>query len=82
MIAMLRCFECARNETVEESVAICIMCGKGLCMGHAHRIDLPIWEGGYPAPVRILKKVSRDLYAVIAGIYFYPAPVNKKSCTK
>ena len=32
------------------------MCGKGLCMEHAHRVDLPIWEGGYPAPVKVMKK--------------------------
>ena len=56
MIFMLRCYECAGNGSVKEAVAICIMCGKGLCNEHVHRIDLPIWEGGYPAPVRILKK--------------------------
>ncbi len=27
-----------------------------MCLEHAKRVDLPIWEGGYPAPVRILKK--------------------------
>ncbi len=53
---MLRCYECALKDETEEAVAICIMCGKGICMGHAHRIDLPIWEGGYPIPVKVLKK--------------------------
>jgi hypothetical protein len=56
VIFMLRCYECAEKESVEEAVALCIMCGKGLCMEHSHRIDLPIWEGGYPAPVKLLKK--------------------------
>ena len=56
MIAMLKCYECAENGTDEEAVSVCIMCGMGLCMEHAKRIDLPIWEGGYPVPVKIMKK--------------------------
>lgn len=56
MIAMLKCYECAINDVTEEAVAMCIMCGKGMCMEHAKRVDLPIWQGGYPAPVKILKK--------------------------
>jgi len=56
VIYMLKCYQCATNGTGEESVAICIMCGKGLCMNHANRIDLPIWEGGYPTPVKMMKK--------------------------
>ena len=56
MIAMLKCYECAKNDSTEEAVALCIMCGKGLCMEHAKRVDLPIWQGGYPVPVKILKK--------------------------
>ena len=56
MIAMLKCYECATNDVTEEAIAICIMCGKGLCMEHAKRVDLPIWQGGYPTPVKILKK--------------------------
>ncbi len=56
MIAMLKCYECATNDATEEAIAICIMCGKGLCMEHAKRVDLPIWEGGYPTPVKVMKK--------------------------
>ncbi len=56
MIAMLKCYECATNDVTEEAVAICIMCGKGMCMEHGKRVDLPIWQGGYPAPVKVLKK--------------------------
>ncbi len=53
---MLKCYECAESGSAEEAVSICIMCGMGLCMEHAKRIDLPIWEGNYPAPVKMLKK--------------------------
>jgi len=56
VIAMLKCYECAENGANEEAVAVCITCGMGLCMEHAIRYDLSIWEGGYPAPVKILKK--------------------------
>lgn len=56
MITMLKCYECAINGVTEEAVAICIMCGKGMCMEHAKRVDLPIWQGGYPTPVKVLKK--------------------------
>jgi len=56
VIVMLKCYQCAKEGVEEEAVAVCIMCGMGLCMEHAIRADLPIWEGGYPIPVRILKK--------------------------
>lgn len=53
---MLKCYECAENGANVEGVAVCITCGIGLCMEHAKRVDLPIWEGGYPMPVKILEK--------------------------
>jgi len=56
VIAMLKCYLCAENDVKNEAVSVCIMCGMGLCIEHARRVDLPIWEGGYPAPVKILKK--------------------------
>ena len=39
-----------------EAVAICIVCGKGLCIDHARRMDLPIRGSKYPAPAKVLKK--------------------------
>ncbi len=39
-----------------EAVAICIVCGKGLCMDHTRRMDLPIRGATYPAPAKVLKK--------------------------
>lgn len=52
---MLKCYQCAEEGKTEEAVAACIMCGMGLCMEHTVRVDLPIWEGKYPAPVKNLK---------------------------
>jgi hypothetical protein len=53
---MLRCYICDEKGAVEEAAAICIACGIGLCSNHAKRVDMPISEGHYPMPVKILKK--------------------------
>lgn len=47
---------CAKMGKNTDAVAVCIVCGMGVCMEHAKRVDLPIWEGGYPVPVKMLKK--------------------------
>ncbi len=52
---MLKCFICDENNKTEEAVGICIVCGMGLCMEHAQRADLEIWEGKYPMPVKAKK---------------------------
>ena len=52
---MLKCFICDENNKTEEAVSICIVCGMGLCMEHARRADLEIWEGHYPMPVKTMK---------------------------
>ncbi len=50
LVVMLKCYQCAETDKTEEAVAVCIVCGMALCADHANRVDLPIWEGGYPAP--------------------------------
>ena len=52
---MLKCFICDENNKTQEAVSVCIVCGMGLCMEHAHRADLEIWEGKYPMPVKAMK---------------------------
>ncbi|MCD4799633.1 MAG: DUF2180 family protein, partial [Methanosarcinales archaeon] len=52
---MLKCFICDEKNKTEEAVGICIVCGMGLCMEHARRADLEIWEGHYPMPVKTMK---------------------------
>ena len=52
---MLKCFMCDEKNKTEEAVSICIVCGMGLCMEHARRADLEIWEGHYPMPVKTMK---------------------------
>jgi len=66
---------------VEESVSICIMCGKDFVWNMQK--DRPSHLGRrISGAVKMLKKVSRDLFAMIAGTSFYQDPVNKKTCSK
>ena len=53
---MLKCFVCDEKNKTEEAVSVCIVCGMGLCMEHAQRVHLEIWEGQYPMPVKIMEK--------------------------
>lgn len=46
----MECYVCAKAGKKTEAVGICIVCGMGLCMEHALREDVDVWEGGYPFP--------------------------------
>ncbi|KUL01292.1 MAG: hypothetical protein XE11_2177 [Methanomicrobiales archaeon 53_19] len=51
----MKCYYCALEGKDSEAVAICIVCGMGLCMEHAIRKDVDVWEGGYPLPSKRVK---------------------------
>lgn len=51
----MKCYLCALEGKDEEAVAICIVCGMGLCKDHAIREDIDLWEGGYPFPSQKVK---------------------------
>jgi len=36
----MKCYICAKQGTEKDAVAICIVCGMGLCMGHAMKEEL------------------------------------------
>ena len=40
----MKCYICAKQGVDEEAVAICIVCGMGLCLGHAFREKLPVTD--------------------------------------
>ena len=46
----MKCYMCALEGKDSDAVAICIVCGMGLCMEHVIREDIEIWEGGFPFP--------------------------------
>ncbi len=58
----MKCYICAQQGKDEEAVAVCIVCGMGVCMTHAIRKDRDQWEGGYPFPV---KKVGKRIPRVL-----------------
>lgn len=43
----MRCYECSRSNKNSDTVAICIVCGRGVCKQHMVREDSPVWEGEY-----------------------------------
>ena len=52
----MKCYVCAKEGRDTDAVAVCIVCGMGLCMEHAIREDTDVWEGGYPFPAKKVKK--------------------------
>jgi len=38
----MKCYICAKQGIDEEAVAICIVCGMGLCLGHAFKEELAV----------------------------------------
>ncbi len=38
----MKCYVCAKQGVDKDAVAICIVCGMGLCMGHAFKEELPV----------------------------------------
>ncbi|HOU28099.1 MAG TPA: DUF2180 family protein [Thermoleophilia bacterium] len=52
----MECYVCARAGKKTAAVGVCIVCGMGLCMEHALREDVEVWEGGYPFPSQKAKK--------------------------
>ena len=60
----MKCYMCAKEGKDTDAVAICIVCGMGLCMDHAIREEMPLWEGGYPFP---MKKEKKTLPRILCG---------------
>ncbi|RLI75603.1 hypothetical protein DRO97_02925 [Archaeoglobales archaeon] len=52
----MKCYICAEEGKETDAVAICIVCGMGLCMDHLVREEMEVWKGDYPFPSKKLKK--------------------------
>ena len=68
----MKCYVCAKEGRSSDAVAVCIVCGMGLCSEHAMREEIELWEGGYPFPARRVKaKIPRilcpDCYNALKG---------------
>ncbi len=46
----MKCYMCNLEGKATDAVAICIVCGMGLCMDHVIREEIEVWEGGFPLP--------------------------------
>lgn len=51
----MKCYMCALEGKDSDAVAICVVCGMGLCMDHVIRDEVEIWEGGFPLPSKKLE---------------------------
>ncbi|MFA4956551.1 MAG: DUF2180 family protein [Candidatus Methanoperedens sp.] len=52
----MKCYVCAKMGKDTDAVAICIVCGMGVCMKHAKYEETPVWKGDYP--VRLEKDIE------------------------
>lgn len=52
----MKCYICAEEGKDSDAVAICIVCGMGLCMKHSIREETEVWSGGYPFPAEKMDK--------------------------
>ncbi|MDO5851316.1 MAG: DUF2180 family protein [Methanobacteriaceae archaeon] len=58
----MKCYVCAKEGRDTEAIAICIVCGMGLCDEHIVREDIELWSGGYPFPSeKVKEKLPRIL---------------------
>jgi hypothetical protein len=52
----MKCYMCDLEGGDSEAVAICIVCGMGLCLEHAIREEIELWAGVNPVPAHKLKR--------------------------
>ncbi len=66
----MKCYICAEMGRDTDAVAICIVCGMGVCREHSVREEVELWEGGYPFPSRKLKRtIPRILCTICYEVY-------------
>lgn len=63
----MKCYICAEQGRDSEAVAICIVCGMGLCTEHLVRKEIDLWRGDYPFPAKKLKKKIPRILCVICN---------------
>jgi len=61
----MKCYICKEQGMDTDAVAICIVCGMGVCMDHLVREEIELWEGGYPFPAKKLKKTIPRILCTI-----------------
>ncbi len=70
----MKCYICAQEGKDTDALAVCIVCGMGLCQEHIIRQEMDVWEGGYPFPV---EKKDKTLPRILCP-YCYQALKGEK----
>ncbi|MFW5986882.1 MAG: DUF2180 family protein [Methanohalophilus sp.] len=50
----MKCYECEKENKSTDTVGICIICGRGVCMDHLVREKIPVLEGEYEARLKCM----------------------------
>lgn len=69
----MMCYECNKINEISDTVAICVICGRGICRNHLVRAETPLWDGEYD----IKLKCGMDVECKIEDIN----PLKKILCT-
>ncbi|MFQ6118647.1 MAG: DUF2180 family protein [Methanosarcinales archaeon] len=48
----MKCYLCAKIGKDTDAVALCIVCGMGVCKDHLVREEIPVWDGDYPVRLK------------------------------
>ncbi|MGM0770187.1 MAG: DUF2180 family protein [Halobacteriota archaeon] len=56
---MTKCYDCMEEGKETEAVAVCIVCGKGVCMDHSKELILPVSVGKPPNVKRLHNALPR-----------------------
>jgi hypothetical protein len=68
----LKCYVCAQEDKETDAVAICIVCGMGVCKEHAIRDELSFWEAQF---------ISSDM-SPEGGRFSLPKSLPRILCTE
>jgi hypothetical protein len=74
----VKCYVCAQEDKESDAVAICSVCGMGLCLDHVIRDDIVFWErelirtemakagdSQYKIPKRLPRILCEECYKVL-----------------
>lgn len=79
----MECYVCAEEGVKKNAVALCIVCGMGLCRDHALREELPLWIGRDSRPTTDETEPSKQLEKTLPRIvcsYCYEALKTNFAC--
>ena len=57
----MKCYICAEKGKESDAVAVCTVCGAGICFEHAVCHKSTVWTGGHPFPSRDLKNPKQKM---------------------